>query len=94
MLEAMPRWQPLHPAFERAIRDEALKASYAELWRRLIPIANAVGEPRPSYWIVRRRALEERRRRLADGRLAEELVADILVGRYPRALSRVMQHKL
>ena len=57
----VPRGRPLHPEFALAVfvlDREGLP--YAELWRRIRPVANRLGERQPSYSQVRRLALATR----------------------------------
>lgn len=94
----MPRWPPTHPDFLAALRVLAgLEVSHAEAWRALVPTAVRIGEPRPSYWKVRRRLIAERRRlKLRAERRAEieQIVGELLAGLVLVPLGRVMQHKL
>ena len=60
-----------------------MELSYAELWRRLTPVAIRLGLPRPSYGSVRTivslvRALERQRRPVRD-----DVVVKLLTGRIP-----------
>jgi hypothetical protein len=81
----VPRWPPLHPEFREAIRVlDSDGLSYAELWRRLIPVAARIGEPRPSYWMVRRLAIAERRRARARAEYLERVLTDLARGVVPR----------
>lgn len=81
----MPRWPPIHPEFAEAIRSlDADGLPYAELWRRLTPIAARIGAPRPSYWMVRRLALAERRRARERAEYVERIVVDLMRGVVPR----------
>ena len=62
-----------------------MNLSYAELWRRLAPVAARLGEPRPCYGTVREivellRALERQRRPVRD-----DVVVQLLTGRIPSA---------
>jgi hypothetical protein len=60
----MPRWEPLHPEFIAALDTLAARdITNAEAWRLLIPVAKRIGLPRPTYWMVRRRLMDERRLR-------------------------------
>jgi hypothetical protein len=84
----MPRWPSLEPDYDEALRALArLEVSYAEAWRRLIPIENRLRIGRPTYWKVRRfiqlerRELELRRRR--NRQIAEDLLADVMRGLCP-----------
>jgi len=57
----VPRGRPLHPAFALAVFVlDREGMPYAELWRRLRPVANRLGERPPSYSQVRRLALVTR----------------------------------
>ena len=85
----MPRWEPLHPAFAAELRRLAkTDVPYAEVSRRLIPVAVRLDLRRPSYWQVRRFLAEERRRlelaRRQREELVEKVVAPLLTGRVPR----------
>jgi hypothetical protein len=73
--------------FVRALRqlDRRMNLSYAELWRRLAPVAADLGAPRPCYATVRDivqmlREFERRRRPLRD-----DVVVKLLTGRIPSA---------
>ncbi len=80
----MPRWQPLHPELVAAIEAlDALGMPYAELWRLLRPVSKRIGCPNPSYWMVRRRAIEVRERKLRRARVAAEIYGDMITGRLP-----------
>lgn len=80
----MPRWQPLHPEIAAALEAlDALGMPYAELWRLLHPVSMRVGCRHPTYWIVRRRAIEVRRRKLERARIVAELYEDMITGRLP-----------
>jgi hypothetical protein len=85
----MPRWEALHPEFVAALEKLAARdVTNAEAWRLLIPVAKRVGLPRPSYWMVRRRLIDERRlrelRRRDRDELRERVVDPLLIGRAPR----------
>jgi len=85
----MPRWEPLHPEFVAALeRLAARDVTNAEAWRLLIPVAERIGLPRPTYWNVRRRLIEERRlrelRRRDRDELSERVIAPLVIGRVPR----------
>ena len=83
----MPRWEPVHPEFIVALRAlDAFGMPYAELWRALRPVAARLGRPRPSYWLVRRIAIEERRRKLERMAIANAIFIDLCRGVFPRAL--------
>ncbi len=76
--------EPVDPDFVIAIRAlDAVGMPYAELWRRMGPVAASLGRPRPSYASVRRIALEERRRALQRTAVVLELVGDMATGRLP-----------
>ena len=80
----MPRWPPLHPEVAAALEAlDAIAMPYAELWRLLRPVAQRAGCRPPSYWLVRRRAIELRRRKLERARIAAELYGDMVTGRLP-----------
>ncbi|MBD0291138.1 MAG: hypothetical protein ICV74_07775 [Thermoleophilia bacterium] len=83
----MPRWPPLHPELEEAIAVlDALGMPYAELWRLLRPISRRLGVRQPTYWMVRRRAIAERRRKLQRARVVAEIYGDMVTGRLPYRL--------
>jgi hypothetical protein len=84
----MPRWPPLHPDYVAALEALArMEVSYAEALRRLIPLENRLGQPRPTYWLVRRclrtRRAELERRRAERRRLAEDVFVDMMKGLSP-----------
>ncbi len=88
----MPRWEPLHPEFVVAIRAlDADGLPYAEMWRRLAPVAARLGEPRPSYWRVRRRVIEERRLKALRTALADAVLEELLLGKAPWSLFRALE---
>ncbi len=62
---------------------DALGMPYAELWRLLRPVAARAGVPHPTYWIVRRRAIAVRRRKLERARIVAELYGDMVTGYLP-----------
>ena len=83
----MPRWHPVHPELAGAI--EALVAigmAYAGVWRLLRPVSMRFGCPHPSYWVVRRRAMALRRRKLERARVVAEIYGDMLTGYLPYRL--------
>ena len=81
----MPRTEPLHPEFARALQILAtIDVSYAEAWRLLRPVAARLDRPRPSYWLVRRVLEQERRRRERSHAQIEAVVSDLLAGLVPR----------
>ena len=85
--ESVPRWDPIHPEFVQALLVlDAIGLPYAELWRRLRPIAARLGCPRPSYWHVRRILIEERRRKLERLEFAKDVIGDMVTGRLPYRL--------
>jgi len=53
---------------------------YAEAWRALIPVAERLDTPRPTYWRVRRFLLSERRRQVVRRDRRQQIVADLLAG--------------
>jgi hypothetical protein len=76
---------PVDAEFVRALRrlDRRMNLPYAELWRRLIPVARQLGVPRPCYGTVREivlllRALERLRRPVRD-----DVIVKLLTGRIP-----------
>ncbi len=81
----MPRAEPLHPDFARALQILAsVDVSYAEAWRLLRPVAARLDRPRPSYWRVRRALEQERRRRERAHAHVEQVISDLLAGLIPR----------
>ena len=64
-----------------------MDVSYAEALRRLIPLENRLGVPRPTYWLVRRRLRARRaefeRRRQERRELAEDVFVDLMKGLSP-----------
>jgi hypothetical protein len=85
----VPRWEPLHWEFATALdRLAESDVEHAEAWRLLIPVAERIARPRPTYWRVRRYLLEARRRRalrqLDREALNERVVVRLLTGRAPR----------
>jgi len=80
----MPRWPPTDPELLAAIDVlDALGMPYAELWRRLRPVARRIGCRQPTYWLVRRRAIENRRRKLERSRVVAEVYRDLARGVVP-----------
>ena len=84
----MARWPPLHPDYVAALDALArMEVSYAEALRRLIPLENRLGNPRPTYWLVRRRLIAQRaeleRRRTQRRQLAEDIFVDLMRGLSP-----------
>jgi hypothetical protein len=73
-------------------RLAAADASYAELWRRLRPIADRMGIARPSYGWVRRFAGLERRRARETRELWGDVAAGVASGLVKRPLFRVLEH--
>ena len=79
----MPRWPPPNPDLIAALEAlDALGMPYAELWRLLRP-AQRLGCRPPTYWYVRRRAIESRRRKLNRARVVAELYGDMVTGFLP-----------
>lgn len=77
--------EPLHPEFARALRLLAsVDISYAEAWRLLRPVSARLDRPRPSYWLVRRVLIEERRQRERSHERVDAVVRDLLAGLVPR----------
>jgi hypothetical protein len=82
---SVPRAEPLHPEFARALQILAsIDVSYAEAWRLLRPVAVRLDRPRPSYWRVRRVLEAERKRRERSHAQVEAVVSDLLAGLIPR----------
>jgi hypothetical protein len=80
----MPRWPPVDPELLAAIDAlDAIGMPYAELWRRLRPVTRRIGCRHPTYWMVRRKAIESRRRKLERARIVAEIVGDIYTGKFP-----------
>ena len=80
----VPRWPPLHPELVAAIHAlDALGMPYAELWRLLRPVSARTGCRQPTYWMVRRRAIVERRRKLERARAVAEIYGDMVTGKLP-----------
>ena len=80
----MPRWEPMHRDFDRALRILAgFDVSYAEAWRLLATTAARLDLPRPSYWRVRRFLLRERRRRELAREMVEPVISDLIAGLVP-----------
>lgn len=83
----MPRWQPLHPELAAAIDAiDALGMPYAELWRLLRPVSMRIGCRKPTYWMVRRRAIAVRPRKLERARIVAEIYGDMVSGYLPYRL--------
>jgi hypothetical protein len=81
----MPRWPPLDEDFREALRILAgFEVGYAEALRALIPVAERIDRPRPSYWRVRRFLIDERRRRDRAAEVRNRVLSDLLQGRFPR----------
>jgi hypothetical protein len=75
----------MHPAFERALRRLATAdIGTAEVHRRLIPVAERIGVPRPSYWRVREWLFSERPVIEARARRREAVLTQLAAGRVPR----------
>jgi hypothetical protein len=80
----VPRWPAQHPELLAALEAlDALGMPYAELWRLLRPVAQRLGCRPPTYWYVRRRAIESRRRKLERARIVAELYGDMVTGLLP-----------
>jgi hypothetical protein len=81
----IPRQEPLHPEFARALQIlAATDVSYAEAWRLLRPVAARLDRPRPSYFLLRRALERERRHRERLRAHVEQVVSDLLAGLIPR----------
>jgi hypothetical protein len=84
---SMPRWEPMHPDFLEALGVLAgLRIGYAEALRALIPVAERLDQPRPSYWRVRRFLMAERRRRRLRADRRDQIISDVLAGLVMRPL--------
>jgi len=82
---SVPRAEPLHPDFARALQVLAsVDVSYAEAWRLLRPVAARLDRPRPSYSRVRRALEHERRQRARSQANVERVISDLLAGLVPR----------
>jgi hypothetical protein len=57
--------------------------SYAEAWRLLLPTAERLGQPRPSYFTVRRTLIAERRRRARRNAAFDRVLGAVISGRVP-----------
>jgi hypothetical protein len=80
----MPRWPERDPELLAAIEAlDALGLPFAELWRMLRPVSRQIGCRQPSYWFVRRRAIESRRRKLRRARIVAEIYGDMVTGYLP-----------
>ena len=81
----MARWKRIHPEFEIELHLLARsRVSYAEAYRLLIPVAERVGEPRPSYYHVREILIDERIRLAEADEARDRIVHDVVTGRVPR----------
>ena len=90
----MPRGQPLDRDLAAALRLlDSVDAPYATMWRKLAPIAAALGRPRPSYSCVRAFLLVERRKRLARMAILDVFLDDAFAGRGPgRFLNALVEY--
>lgn len=90
----MPRGQPLDRDFAAALRLlDAVDAPYAEMWRKLAPVADALRRPRPSYSCVRAFLILERKRKLARVALVDVFLDDAFAMRGPlRFLTAVVEY--
>jgi hypothetical protein len=78
------RYEPIHPEFRAALwLLSGAELSYAEAWRRLVPVAARIQESRPSYPTVRRVLIEQRRERRRRKERLEPVLVDLLKGRIP-----------
>ncbi len=76
---------PLHPGFAATLRRIAgSDVSAAEAVRRLAPLAERLGCPRPSYDTIRTFLAAERSRRLRRVQKRERALAPVLAGRVPK----------
>jgi hypothetical protein len=79
----MPR-PPVHPRFVAALRGlDSPGLSYAEAWRLLLPVAERLAQPRPSYFTVRRTLIAERRRRSRRKAAYDRVLTAVVTGRTP-----------
>ena len=88
----MPSGRPLDRDFIAALRLlDAVDLPYAEVWRKLGPIAGSLGKSRPGYSCVRRFLIEERRRKLARMALADAMVDETMRGMAPWSILRALR---
>jgi hypothetical protein len=94
-VDGVPSGTDVHPEFGRALEVlAAVKVSYADAWRMLIPTALRLGLPRPGYGAVRRILIEERALTAeseAAGRppQLEPILLDLLTGRIDLLVERL-----
>jgi hypothetical protein len=88
----VPRGEPLDPNFAAALRLlDAIDRPYAEVWRKLGPIAARLGRPRPSYFCVRQFLIAERRRKLERMALVDAVLDDVFRGMAPWSVTRTLR---
>ena len=74
----------MHEDFAAALRLLAgFELPHAEAWRLLIPVAERLDLPRPSYWRVRRFLIAERERRARIRAEVDPVITDLLAGFLP-----------
>ena len=79
----MPR-PPIDSRFVGALRGfDHRGLSYAEAWRLLLPVAERLGRPRPSYFTVRRTLIVERHRRAWRKAAFDSVLGAVVAGRVP-----------
>ncbi|HEX6702936.1 MAG TPA: hypothetical protein VF101_19590 [Gaiellaceae bacterium] len=75
---------PIDRRFVAALRSLDYRGlSYAEAWRLLLPVAERIGLPRPSYFSVRRTLIVERRRRARRKAAYDRVLGAVIAGRVP-----------
>jgi hypothetical protein len=75
---------PIDRRFVAALRGlDHRGLSYAEAWRLLLPVAERLGLPRPSYFSVRRTLIVERRRRARRKAAYDRVLSAVIAGRVP-----------
>jgi hypothetical protein len=94
IVNGVPRGQPLDRDFVAALRLlDAVDTPYAEMWRKLAPVAAALGRPRPSYSCVRAFLIVERTRRIARMALVDVFLDDAFAMRGPlRFLTALVEY--
>jgi hypothetical protein len=75
---------PIDPAFSSTLRVLAsARVHHAEAWRQLIPVAERIRKPRPSYPTVRRHLRREQLRAERRAEAVERVLGSLLQGRVP-----------
>ena len=90
----MPRGEPLDRDLAAALLLlDAIDLPYADVWRKLAPIAAALGRPQPSYHCVRAFVIAERRRKIARMKLVDTFLVDAFAMRGPmRSLDALVEY--